>query len=384
MVGCSYRGQPTTLSTVRNLMGCNMAVRRTRARGRRRVRRRPRPHVRRPAGLRGDRALHPGPVALPRRALPLRAPGRGAPQRAGRARLVGLLPVPLPGRGHLQGPHRRPGRSAVPRWRPRAPTSARCSPPASATTSPGVCAATGRRWDGPGRSSRGSRSRRRATSRSGGPGRPAPRAGPGPPSCALSPSKGLRQAQATCRRIQATVDRPGHLWTEPVLPLVIDVAAPSAPIDARRPGGAAYRSAPLPADPRREPAGPGAAGAARAGAARRRGRRPAEQVDRDRPATARRARRAAQPAARAARSRAVGDQRGGGHPGPARAAAGVPGLDPGRHGAPGADRGGGQRAVDRRHRAAGRRAGGRASRGCATSARTAPGWPGPTTPGWRA
>ena len=29
VVGCSYRGQPTTLSTVRNLMGCTMAIRRS-------------------------------------------------------------------------------------------------------------------------------------------------------------------------------------------------------------------------------------------------------------------------------------------------------------------------------------------------------------------
>src|SRR4029078_1318371 len=29
VVGCSYRGQPTTMSPVRNLMGCNMSLRRT-------------------------------------------------------------------------------------------------------------------------------------------------------------------------------------------------------------------------------------------------------------------------------------------------------------------------------------------------------------------
>ena len=111
VVGCSYRGQPTTTSPVRNLMGCNMSLRRTVLDGGRWLRHRAGSPRRQPARLRGDRALHPGGTAVSRWRLPARAGSRRAPPRTRPAGVLALLPGPLPGRRHLQGGGRPPGGS---------------------------------------------------------------------------------------------------------------------------------------------------------------------------------------------------------------------------------------------------------------------------------
>ena len=96
VVGCSYRGQPTSVSRVRNLMGCNMSRTPVGAAGGRWFRHRPGPYAGQPAGLRGDRAVHPGRGPLSAGSLPARTSGRRAPCRAGRTCVVALLPRPLP------------------------------------------------------------------------------------------------------------------------------------------------------------------------------------------------------------------------------------------------------------------------------------------------
>ena len=92
VVGCSYRGQPTTTSPVRNLMGCNMSLRRTVLAAVGWLRHRAGSPRRQPARLRGDRALHPGGTAVSRRRLPARAGGRRAPSRTGQPGVLALLP----------------------------------------------------------------------------------------------------------------------------------------------------------------------------------------------------------------------------------------------------------------------------------------------------
>ena len=73
---------PTAQAEVRNLMGCNMSLRRDGVRRGRRLRRGPRPDRAQPAGLRGDRALHPGPAGLPARGPARRGSCSSPPRRS--------------------------------------------------------------------------------------------------------------------------------------------------------------------------------------------------------------------------------------------------------------------------------------------------------------
>ena len=159
IVGCTYQGQPTVRTDVRNLWGCNMSVRQRGLRAGRHLRRAGRPDRPDPARRRGDRALHPHRPADPRRPGGLRAAGARPPPGHRGPHDLGLPALPLARRGRLQGRHGRrssgpaDGTSrerlraagAAPRRAPRAgprvsratsPASAarRASSPASATT----------------------------------------------------------------------------------------------------------------------------------------------------------------------------------------------------------------------------------------------------------
>ena len=86
LVGCTYLGQPTVRTDVRNLWGCNMSVRRRGVRPDRRLRRGGRPDRADPARQRGDRAVHPDRAADPGGPGGLRAVARwcttGSPRPA--------------------------------------------------------------------------------------------------------------------------------------------------------------------------------------------------------------------------------------------------------------------------------------------------------------
>ena len=123
-------GSRRRLSPVRNLMGCNMSLRRSVLAGGRWLRHRARPPRRQPAGLRGDRALHPGADSCFPTASSCIEPAAVVHHHVpGRAGVLALLPGPLPGRGHLQGAGGPPGGSGRPRWRARPATSGGCCRP---------------------------------------------------------------------------------------------------------------------------------------------------------------------------------------------------------------------------------------------------------------
>ena len=129
VIGCSYRGQPTSTRTGPQPDGLQHVAPALGARRGRRIRHRPGPHRRPPAGVRGDRALHPGRQLFPQgrfvlepRAVvhhavpPARAPGpTSAPAAAPKASRRRGSPA---------------GSGGTPPCRPSRRTSRRCFPPA--------------------------------------------------------------------------------------------------------------------------------------------------------------------------------------------------------------------------------------------------------------
>ena len=346
VVGCSYRGLPTDASPVRNLMGCNMSIRPRRARAGRRIRRRTGPHRRRAARVRGDRAVHPRRRRFPRRAIPARTAGAGAPPRAApratwgyflaRCRAEGVSKAWVAGASAAQRPRRPSATTSPARCRP--PWPAACSTPSAATRGA---------WRGPGPCSSAWWRRRRNT----------------PSSASVASAERAPQPDPLTAPGRHVRDRPRPA-----------AAHPRARALRRR--GRLPRRA-LPGAPARQ------AGRGRRGALRGRGdpRGNAGRGARGRTGSGRRLRRCAAPRTDRPDRPDRSDQRGGRDPRSARSARAVRALDPRRVGpATRADRGR-QRPVRRHHRRCSRRPRPPRIRASATSSSRAPGWPGPTTPG---
>ncbi len=176
--------------------------------------------------------------------------------------------------------------------------------------------------------------------------------------------------EARVDKLRAPKPDPSAARSEPMIPLVVDLSEPLPAVDARRTGGDPYGSAVCLVTRAGDPAGQGAArpseGAPVGGAARKSTARGAGHAHHRR----RRAQRCALPAAR---------DRGGGHPGPAGPAAGVPAVDLRWHARPGAAHRGRQRTRRATRPPISSAAWPRTSRGWSTSARTGPDSPAPTT-----
>ena len=113
VIGCSFIGQPSEVTTVRNVLGCNMAIRRTAletvghfdkcvGRGRGRL----------PDGQRRDRLLHPGERSDPFGARCLRSTPRGSTSGDWGTHDIRLLRSTVLRRGSVKSPPRVPGGQA--------------------------------------------------------------------------------------------------------------------------------------------------------------------------------------------------------------------------------------------------------------------------------
>ena len=303
VVGCSYRGQPTTTVAGPQPDGLQHVGAPHGPRRGRWLRRRPGSH-------RGDSPLGCEETELCIRAaelfpdgrLPVRAAGRRAPPRArpsGRpgatsATAAGPRASPRPGWPRRRRPVGRAGERS--RLRP-----AGAARPACCATSAGPCAATWPALARAGAIVAGLGLHRRPAS---------------------SPTRWTRRAGPPRGRVH--LRHPAdQRRAEPVLPLVIDLSGRCRPIDARRGDAAAVRPARSAWSPRRRPGGqgptrPGRGGRSppeQVGARLRYGARPQPRPGRRRPATVRRR-----------TLRAERDRRDR-HPRPARAAGRVPALD---------------------------------------------------------